>query len=385
MCLRGLDVIARLDVEALLAPLDDGGTGVGVDLRGGGSASEAYLGLKDHRAAARLAEREASQGDADSEPLRAGVNDWAELADAAVALIDRDAKDLEVAAWLTEAMLRTGGVGGFADGLALMAGLIDRYWAFGLWPAADEDGDETRLTALFGLFGRGGTGTLLQPLKLVALSDRPGTPVTLWSAELAAAPPPPRQADEDIQAKVDERRAAALDAITGGIGRSSKPFLIALRADLVRAAAALETLMQTIDRVSDVGRFGSQVGEPIAAALRLLDDHAGAVFMQDAAGAASQAEDDETPGEGSAATSRSGPRAAVTRDDALGQVLALADFFDRHEPQAFVGPALRDVVRRARMPLDSLLAELLPDTAARTIFLQRAGIRLPPSDVESNY
>ena len=381
-------MIARLDVEALLAPLDDGAAGVGADLRAGGAASELYLGLKDHRAAARIAEREASHGDADTEPLRAGVNDWAELADAAVALLGTRAKDLEIAAWLTEAMLRTGGVGGLADGFALMAGLIDRYWAHGLWPAADEDGDETRLTALFGLFGRGGTGTLLQPLKLIALSDRAGTPVTLWSAELAAAPAPPRSADEDLQAKVDERRQAAIDAITGGIGRSSKPFLIALRSDLVRAAAALETLMQTIDRVSDVGRFGSQVGEPIAAALRLLDDYAGAVFVQDAASAAEEGGAADPTGSASADDASDGRgvgRSPRTRDDALGQILALADFFDIREPQAFVGPALRDVVRRARMPLESLLLELLPDTAARTIFLQRAGIRLAASEVDNEY
>ena len=376
-----------IDIAALLEPLDDGGAGVGVDLRAGGPGSEVYLNLKDLRASARLAEREASQGEADSDPLHAGVRDWAALAETALELLAHNSKDLEVAAWLTEAWLRTGGIGGLANGFALLEGLIERYWSQGLWPAADEDGEETRLTPLFGLFGRGGTGTLLQPIKLVALSDRAGTPVTLWSAELAAAPAAQRNADEDIQARVDEKRAAALDAITGGIGRSSKSFLIQLRADLVRAAASLETLMQTIDSQSEVGRFGSQIGAPIAAAIGLLDDHAGAVFMQNAAEGDAVLELSADPDDAGIQHNgpRGGPRGPMTRDEALGQVLALADFFEQREPQAMVGPALRDVVRRARMPIDSLLAELLPDMAARTIFLQRAGIRLPPSDVESSY
>ena len=374
-------MIERIDVDALLEPFS--GSPTGADLREGGSGSDLYLRLKDARAAARLAEREASNAETDSDPLRAGLLDWSTLADGAVQLLSETTKDLEVAAWLTEALLRTGGIAGLGDGFALLNGLIAAFWDADLWPVADEDGDETRLGALFGLFGRGGTGTLLQPLKLIALSDRGGTPVTLWSAELALAPPPPRTAEEDAQAIVDERRAAALEAMATGIARSSRPFLVALRTDLARASQALEALMQTIDRVSDVGRFGSQIGEPLGAAIKLLDDHAGNVFatalVADAAGADAAGAHVATAATAGAAT---GGAAPTSRDEALDAVLSLADFFDRREPQSPVGLSLREVVRRARLPLTVLLQELLPDYEGRTLFLQRAGIRLAESDVE---
>ena len=187
-------MIERIEVTALLAPFAT--AGAGDNIREGGPGSDIYLRIKDERAAARLAERGASNGDSDVDPLSAGLASWADLADGASAILTDHAKDLEVAAWLCEALLRTGGVAGLGDGFDLLNGLIATYWDSGLWPASDEDGDEGRLAALFGLFGRGGTGTLLQPLKLVPLSDRAGDRVTLWSAELAFAPPPPRSADE---------------------------------------------------------------------------------------------------------------------------------------------------------------------------------------------
>ena len=369
-------MLDRIDLDALLAPLDP--LPAGGDVREGGPGSDLFLRIKDARAAARIAEREASNAESDSDLLRAGLVDWTALVAGANELLRDHSKDLDVAAWLAEALLRTDGIEGFADGLELLGGLVDRFWNDGLWPAADEDGDETRLGALFGLFGRGTTGTFLQPLKLIALSDRGETPVTLASAELAAAPAAPRTADEDAQAVIDERRAAAIDAVATGIARSSRPFLIALRRSLIRARDGLETLMQTIDRVSDVGRFGSQIGEPLTTAIRLLEDHAGIVF------AAEPAETDVP-----AATGGTDPvgipgsrKAPSSRDEALAAVLALADFFDASEPQSPIGLSLREAVRRARLPLEALLSELLPDAASRTLFLQRAGIRSANSNVD---
>ena len=375
-----LALLERINIAGLLEPFD--ASIVGSDVREGGPGSELYLRLKDARASARLAEREASNAETDTDPLNAGLIYWSTLAEGAIGLLSDSSKDLEVAAWLTEAMLRIGHIGGLADGFSLLDGLINAFWDDGLWPAADEDGDETRLSALFGLFGRGGTGTLLQPLKLIALSDRGEVPVTLWSAELAAAPAPPRTPDEDAQAVIDERRAAAQEAVASGIARSSRPFVVALRTNLVLAIQSLETLMQTIDRVSDVGRFGSQIGEPLAAALRLLEDNAALVFIE-APGMVAAIPDDGTAGGGFATAKVAAleRREPSSREDALGMILALAEYFEQREPQSPIGLSLREVVRRGRLPLESLLSELLPDAASRTLFLQRAGIRSSMTDV----
>src|SRR5271165_7344488 len=43
-------------------------------------------------------------------------------------LFTKKTKDLQVAAWLTEAWLKQKGFGGLKDGLALCLGLVDKFW-----------------------------------------------------------------------------------------------------------------------------------------------------------------------------------------------------------------------------------------------------------------
>jgi type VI secretion system protein ImpA len=62
---------------------------------------------------------------------------WIEIQDAAVELFTR-AHDLRVAMFLTRALLHTDGFNGLGTGLALLYGLIDRYWE-SLYPQLDPE------------------------------------------------------------------------------------------------------------------------------------------------------------------------------------------------------------------------------------------------------
>ena len=66
-------------------------------------------------------------------------------------------------------------------------------------------------------------------------------------------------------------------------------------------------------------------------------------------------------------------------------LLRIADYFAEAEPQSLVARRLREVVRRGRLPLEDLLAELLPDVSQRSLFLQRAGVRDESDAAQSNY
>ncbi|WP_198376680.1 hypothetical protein [Neoroseomonas rubea] len=66
-----------------------------------------------------------------------------------------------------------------------------------------------------------------------------------------------------------------------------------------------------------------------------------------------------------------------TREDAIKQLEEIAAFFRKTEPHSPLAFTLDDAVRRARMPLPELLAEVLPDEAARKAMLNSLGIRLP--------
>ena len=59
------------------------------------------------------------------------------------------------------------------------------------------------------------------------------------------------------------------------------------------------------------------------------------------------------------------------------QLEEIAEWFRRMEPHSPLAYTLTDAVRRARLPLPELLAEVLPDEAARTTMLTMLGIRTP--------
>jgi len=75
-------------------------------------------------------------------------------------------KDLQIAAWLTEAMLKRNGFGGLRGGLALCHGLIEKFWDT-LYPEL-EDGDASSRGAPLGFIGR----KLEIPVKLVPVVEK---------------------------------------------------------------------------------------------------------------------------------------------------------------------------------------------------------------------
>ena len=60
---------------------------------------------------------------------------WRTVRELALKTLAETTKDLEVAAWLTEAMVRSHGLAGLTAGAQVMAGLAERYWD-GLFPLA---------------------------------------------------------------------------------------------------------------------------------------------------------------------------------------------------------------------------------------------------------
>ena len=358
------------DVPALaelIAPLPEGADG---DARGGGPGFDLYLLAKDERAAARVAEREAiAAGDPDIDPLTAGQRHWQRVADSGARLLTEHVKDLQVAAWMVEAWVRTEGFAGIADGFALLASLVEAWWDEGLLPAEDEDGVETRIAPLFGLFGRQDPGTLIQPIKLLPLTDRGDEPIALWTVETMRAQSV-KADDPEVREQLMERRNERVAAVDGAIAGASPGFAAANVRAIERALAELDRLMDAVDARAPFGRFGSQVAKPLEDALALIRVAAPAAAQSVEEGAA-----DEESEEFGSDVPAPGATAKRSRSTALGQILEIAAFFETSEPQSMVARSLRDVVRRANMPLDELLAELLPENDQRRLFLLRAGIR----------
>src|SRR5215208_5088295 len=75
-------------------------------------------------------------------------------------LLATKTKDLQVAAWLTEALLKRDGVRGLREGLALLRSLIAQYWD-SLHPALEDGDPELRFGPLAWVGGKLGLAVRL--------------------------------------------------------------------------------------------------------------------------------------------------------------------------------------------------------------------------------
>ena len=103
-----------------------------------------YRGVYDGIREARREEPDLPQGAWRRERKTA---DWSAVTRLCTDALTHRTKDLQVAAWLTEALVHQHGFPGLTSGLLLLRGLLDRFWPT-LYPRSDEDELELRAAPL---------------------------------------------------------------------------------------------------------------------------------------------------------------------------------------------------------------------------------------------
>jgi len=368
-----------LNLAEMLAPLADGGA----DLRADFSPNSLYQKLRDARAEARAEERALdTAGEADPAVPQA----WREVRRLGLSCLTERSRDFEVAAWLTEALVRLDGLEGLRAGALLLAGLLEQHWEHG-HPRRDPEAPadealEGRSAPLGGLAGEAADGTLMQPLRRLPLFRRAdGRPVGLHLWQVAEDTEAiPRQGEDNqkrraarlksgvpemsallAEARVDAAHVKRLVQQARAAGRAWLGFEAALAARFGNAAPSTRRVAEVLSRMSEIGE-------------RLV----GAVPDPDAAAATPAAEAQDSAADAAptvAVAIGAAPRPLATRDDAIRRLEEIAEFFRRTEPHSPLAYTIDDAVRRARMPLPELLAEVLPDTAQRAAMLTMLGIR----------
>jgi type VI secretion system protein ImpA len=345
----------------------------GADPRENYAPQSMYFRLRDARSEARAAERQA-----DASPDGAGVPpaDWDSVVQLGTELLATEAKDLEVAAWCGEALLRTDGLPGLTAALVLMRGLVEDYWDT-LHPIPDEEGMARRVAPIAGLNGEGGDGTLAQPLrKLLLFERRDGTPLALWqyqqSAELAVITDAARR-EQRIASGVAPFDQVEAEAQT--TGRSS---LAELRRAAVAAFDAWQSLTTALEERAgaDAPSMG-RVRDLLADVLAICDRYC-------PSGSDAEPVTPVSSPQATATAAISAPHhtgVIATREDALRILGEVAEFFRRTEPHSPLAYTLYEAVRRGRLSWPELLEEIVPDTDSRASILRSLGI-LPPAPPE---
>ncbi len=367
-----------VDVAGMLAPLE-ANDGAGEDVRQDYSPASPYQKLRDARAEARAEERARdSQGELDGAP----VEGWRTVRRVAVEVLTGKCKDFEIAAWLTEALVRQDGLPGLASGARLLTGLLEKYWDPG-HPQPDEDGLEGRSSPIGGLAGGDADGTVMQALRRMALFRRPtGEPLGLYQYE--AALEASGLADEERREVRYSQGVLKLDLIE----TEAKFDRAGLRATAAEAQAAREAWQAFQDQLDTRFGYDSPPTRRVAEVLDRLREAADALaggpeVVAEAAGAVAAHGTPVAAGSGGAilAGGVGIPVGSIAgREQALKVLEQVAAYFEKSEPHSFLAYTLNDAVRRGRMSLPELLAEVLADETARTGMLTALGIRPPQPD-----
>lgn len=355
-----------LDFDPLLAPISDDAP-AGTDIRTDTSPGSIYYQIKDARTAARAAERQAATGDAEARA------DWKPVLKHGEIALAQKTKDLEVAAYMIEALVRVHGFAGLRDGLQLARGLVENFWD-GLYPLPDEDGLETRLAPIASLSGDEAEGVLIQPIAMVPLTDGSGDgPYALFHYQQAVAID--QMTDEEARARRMEQAGVSRSKIQQAASETSTEYFVDLVDDLKKCSEEFESLCSAFAERCD-GRSppASNLRDSLNACLDAVRDIGRGKLPLEGGDTASP---DSAPAESGGPASSGVPGTIRTRDDALQTLLRVSDYFRRSEPHNPISYALEQAVRWSRMPLPDLMMELIPDESARSALFRHIGIRPP--------
>jgi type VI secretion system protein ImpA len=358
------------DLDKILRPISDESV-AGSDPRLDLTPQSLYFRLRDARSEARAAERLA-----DNDPgAETGVSrHWTAVRDLAVEALAKKAKDIEIAAWLTESLVRRDGLTGLTAGAKALSGLVTRYWDDGLFPTPDEDGIAGRVAPVAGLNGEGGNGTLLQPLRKLLLYERAdGTPVTYWQFEQA----------EEVEALDQGRRTqrlasgvlpyADLEAEAKTVGRDR---LVGILRDVTQAMEAWRGLDEALAAAAQgAAPSTGRVYDLLEKLRRIVERYAP---LPETSGQPRQGAEQAVPREAAAPAPAPAGHTA-TREEMLQEISRIAAHFRISEPHSPLSYTLDVAVRRARLGLPDLLKEMMPELGARSAILSGLGIK-PPSD-----
>lgn len=315
-----------LPVEELIAPLSEAEP-CGPDLE----YDAEFMALD-------IAARGTPERQAGNQILPPEQPEWPGVLEQALALARRT-RDLRIAVLLTRAGARTGGVSGYASGVGLVSGLLDRHWSC-VHPRLDESEGNDPTMRLNALVALNHDETGLADLRACPVG-RPEAGLTIRLIELAWS------RAEPAAGEAKPTQAAVLDGLRV-IAQADGTIVPALSALHAAVASIEQTLSQRAGTAS-----------PNLDSLRTI--------AQCCAQAVGQLEGrtlSESGPKGAAVAARGGAGAMTSdaigsREDVLRALDRACDWIERHEP-SHPAPLL---IRRARRLMSKSFMDLVRDLA----------------------
>jgi len=355
---------ALIDFNTIMEPISEE-KAAGDDIRNDTSPTSNYSIIKDARNAARAAERNSMF---DGESTEAKEN-WNKIYFLAPKILSEEAKDIEVACWYTETLLRKAGFQGLRDGFTLIRNLIEQYWDADLYPLPDEDGIETRVAPISGLNGEGADGVLLAPIRSTRITeDIPPGPFSLWQYKQAIDVK--RIIDDKDRAEQTSKIGFSMDDIENAVEQTPADYFIDLRDDINSCLSEYRNISNLLN-----DQCGAQNAPPTSKIIEILEDTLSAINHIAKHKFPVEAVSDESSEEQTSTSSAIPKDSISSRDEAFRQLLTISEFFRRTEPHSPISYALDKVIKWGDMPLDELMNELIPDPSSRITYSSLTGVQ----------
>jgi type VI secretion system protein ImpA len=338
-----------IDIEVLLKPIP-GSTPSGRDIRD----EKSYEILKE----ARREEDGLNQGDWKHDPK---VADWPKVVQTASKILAQESKDLQVAAWLLEGLVKRHGFAGLRDGLKILRELHERFWD-SLYPSMD-DGDldyrSGRIDAL--------NKILPFAIKSTAVTHPPGGPLYSYAQYVES------QEVENLRrgaASDAEKKRQLAEALAEGKLEGDKFEKAVAGTPLTHCVALLESITQSADEFDQLDRVLSERYGADVPSLRLVKEAISECrslmesIVKKKGGAVERAMPDPVNTEATMGSPAVRPHLSTgveprDRSDALFRLAAIAEFFRRTEPHSPVSYLVQRAARWGEMPLAEWLQEVI--------------------------
>ncbi len=360
-----------LDFAKLLAAIP-GNNPAGSDLRADKSPVSDYQTIRDARKAASDSERRIDQGDD-----TAGSPDWRAVLERGTKVLTEKSKDLEITAYLIEALVRLHGFAGLRDGFRLARELVERFWN-GLHPPPEDSDTETRFSHILWLNGIDKPGTLIVPVRKIPLTGQ----TSLGRFNLAhqqQALSLNKMTDAKLRQKKIDEGLVTLEMLQKAVSETPSKFYADMVEDITQGREEFRRFGAALIEKSGYDPSSSELNGVLESYLDVVKD-----LARDKLPKAPVPSSTPPPSEGAPQGQPIPPTAQVVdpsvikdRNDALDRLVKIARYFREHEPQSIIPFALEQVVNWGKMPLPELLVELIPEEGPRKGLFRQVGIKPP--------
>ena len=294
--------------------------------------------------------------------------DWPEVVACCTSLLKERSKDLRLAAWLSEGLVKTAGLGGLADGLKIMAGLIERFGA-GMYPQAEDGDQEQRVGTLSWYVIR-----MSQLVRQIPITRAASAQFSMNDYEAG------RHFQIQLQRNQEQQDAAetrvTLEKFSAAVAKTDKKLYSKWITDTERGLLMLAELKSASEQLfaQDSPSYGplTESLEAIRERLRAIANDLGILA------AASEPVEKKASAEPETSVTPLFNRTIKNREHALELLREVAAFFRNTEPHSPVAYLADKAARWGEMPLHSWLRNVVKDHGTLSHIEELLGLKMDP-------